>query len=213
MVTAGETEEEHAAKLGHSGESLDLADNQESNPPGLREEKLSETAPASAPGFCGQVFLTKTKRNTAEEHNVKRALPPTITVPVGGLEARGQEETERDEDRAQEHTSLSLGNSTEDQGDASVRQRQEHSNEKLLRPQRTEEGNLSPPFLLVVLLVLFSFLYVGTEIGFGAWVAVVVVERIWLRRRALPLLLGTPRTDRTMLCCSAQCRKFGDFPL
>ncbi|CAB1097368.1 unnamed protein product [Ectocarpus sp. CCAP 1310/34] len=33
-----------------------------------------------------------------------------------------------------------------------------------------------PPFPLVVLLVLFFFLYVGIEVGFGAWVAVVVLR-------------------------------------
>lgn len=45
-----------------------------------------------------------------------------------------------------------------------------------LHEGESEEGGKLPSSLLVGLLVLFFFLYVGMEVGFGAWVAVVVLR-------------------------------------
>lgn len=111
-------------------------------------------------------FEHKAKHNGRGD--VTRALPLTITAPVGGLKARGQEETERGKDGAQEHTHLntstSLGNSTKDRDNASVGQPRQHSNKPLLHPHGAREGNMLLRFFLVSLLVIFLFLYVVIEI-------------------------------------------------
>ena len=51
----------------------------------------------------------------------------------------------------------------------------QQSRRQALLPKSREEGNL-PPFSVVALLALFLFLLVGAEVGFGAWVAVVVLR-------------------------------------
>lgn len=51
----------------------------------------------------------------------------------------------------------------------------QQSGRDYLPPQNRGEGSL-PPASLVVLLALFLFLCVGVEVGFGAWVAVVVLR-------------------------------------
>lgn len=62
-------------------------------------------------------------------------------------------------------------------------QGQQHRNCKLdvqeevpLHVGESKSREKLPSFLLVGLLVLFFFLYVGIEVGFGAWVAVVVMR-------------------------------------
>lgn len=159
---------------------MTLADKERSKSAGLMQTTLSETALASPIDVFGKALLSKTKTDTAGERDIERALPLTIAAPVGGCKTRGQEVTGRDGDMAQEHTrlttSIPLGNSAKGRDNASVGQRQQHSDTALLQPNGAGEGDSAPPFLLVALLAIFSFLYVGTEIGFGAWVAVVVVR-------------------------------------
>lgn len=46
----------------------------------------------------------------------------------------------------------------------------------LLSQEQVDAGGKPSPLVLVGLLVLFLFLYVGAEVGFGAWVAVVVLR-------------------------------------
>lgn len=59
--------------------------------------------------------------------------------------------------------------------DVPVDQHSHQSGREALSPENREEGNV-PPFSLIALLALFLFLCVGAEVGFGAWVAVVVLR-------------------------------------
>lgn len=65
-----------------------------------------------------------------------------------------------DEEQGQQYRNCQL----DEQVEASLHVGESKSREKL------------PSLLLVGLLVLFFFLYVGIEVGFGAWVAVVVLR-------------------------------------
>ena len=49
------------------------------------------------------------------------------------------------------------------------------SDKTALLARRGGQGN-RPPFSLIALLSFFLFLYVGAEVGFGAWIAVVVLR-------------------------------------
>lgn len=112
----------------------------------------------------------------------------------GGALATRREEEEEEEDTGGEQEALAehgrarslfLSREEVDRQPISAGEGQpidgQSSAEDAEQPLRLEEhetgGKLPPsPFPLVGLLVLFFFLYVGIEVGFGAWVAVVVLR-------------------------------------
>lgn len=75
-----------------------------------------------------------------------------------------------------------------DQSDLNVGGKEEET-AVLLSAEGVDSGGNPSPLVLVGLLVLFLFLYVGAEVGFGAWVAVVVL-RDGLATEAVAALLA-----------------------
>lgn len=76
-----------------------------------------------------------------------------------------------------------------DQSDLNVGGKEEET-AVLLSAEGVDSGGNPSPLVLVGLLVLFLFLYVGAEVGFGAWVAVVVL-RDGLATEAVAALLAS----------------------
>lgn len=101
------------------------------------------------------------------EHDGDLSLPPASAVGLAAAqEARGGKEGEEEEEHKRLNASVSGG----------FMQRPEQPDEaEAIPPQEDTHGNMAP-FPLVALLALFLFLYVGAEVGFGAWIAVVVLR-------------------------------------
>lgn len=123
------------------------------------------------------------------------AGPPQTAAASTGARPRQEEEgaqaasTEKEEAKAEHRRSMlpSPGKDTQSPGEVvqvelhrSNRQLDEEEVDIPLRSGEEERGGdgkkLVPSVPLVGLLVLFFFLYVGIEVGFGAWIAVVVLR-------------------------------------
>lgn len=126
-----------------------------------------------------------TKETLTEEHYAERSSGlGTTAALVGGVTSQELEEEDKEEGQQEEHASLMTSPSCES-GQVSrnvfeARQQQQQQQLDVEAPSPKGEGGEEeakpPPFSLVGLLVLFLFLYVGAEVGFGAWIAVSVLR-------------------------------------
>lgn len=103
-------------------------------------------------------------------------MPLSTTAPICVITAQDQEEIIGER---YEVTSLNLslqgsGMTVADNDVSAQRKQQQYSG--TTEPLQGRGNGTLPPLSLVFILALFMFLYVGAEVGFGAWVAVVVLR-------------------------------------
>ena len=112
----------------------------------------------------------------AHEQEKQLTKPPGAAVVSNIVDNFGTQQPEEStgEEKIRLSTSLLDGGKKTAQ-DALVKQKRLQSGCEALSPKSRGEGIL-PPLSLVALLALFLFLCVGAEVGFGAWVAVVVLR-------------------------------------
>ena len=134
----------------------------------MHKEELASVSPATD-------ILSKTITTEREQGDQLatplRAAPLPVTDETSG--------THKPEKNTMEEY-LRLSASLPDWGKSDARdvlteQHARQSSRDYPSPQNRREESL-PPFSLIVLLALFLFLCVGVEVGFGAWVAVVVLR-------------------------------------
>lgn len=136
--------------------------------------QLDEDSTVISPAPTG--ITTPTKNTTSHGREAQGSKPPNAaaTVSILGDKLRAKQLGENMQAAQMlPYASPSSGNKVVD-GDVLVPQLFKLS-ETALIPREEGEGKL-PPVSLIALLASFCFLYIGAEVGFGGWVAVVVLR-------------------------------------
>lgn len=140
-------------------------------PDRLQEEELTSVAPAT-----GILPTTTITAHEQDKQDAQVAKTPGAAAAFTICDDVGTQQLEEVTGEGLMRLNLSLPHGdTKAARDVLEEQQYQQTDREPLSPKGEGEGIL-PPLSLVALLALFLFLCVGVEVGFGAWVAVVVLR-------------------------------------